>query len=140
MPTFIKAGLWKKAKKSLDGELELERLIRQSTPPSKNNLKDITSLVVAGVYTITKEDFFKTLVYTGLTDITVNITSSISLVNADFFNLLQTGSGKVTIGGSGVNINYTSDVLPTTYGDNALITVFVYTSDTVIVSGNLELA
>jgi imidazole glycerol phosphate synthase subunit HisF len=140
MPTFIKAGLWKKARKPLEGELELDRLIRENVPPAKNNTKNITSLVTSDVYTLTKEDFFKTLVYTGATDITINITSSLSLVSADFFNLLQAGAGKVTIAGSGVNINHTVDVLPTTYGSNALITVFVYTSDTVIVSGNLELA
>jgi hypothetical protein len=140
MPTYIKAGLWKKARKPLDGELELERLIRENVPPAKNNIKDITLLVTSNVYNLTKEDFFKTLVYTGATDITINITSSLSLVSADFFNLLQASTGKVTIAGSGVNINYTSDVVPKTYGVNALITVFVYTPNVVIVSGNLELA
>jgi hypothetical protein len=33
MPTFIKAGLWKKAKKALEGELNLTSLIQSLTPP-----------------------------------------------------------------------------------------------------------
>jgi len=33
MPTFIKAGLWKKAKKALEGELNLTSLIQSLIPP-----------------------------------------------------------------------------------------------------------
>ena len=33
MPTYIKAGLWKKAKKALEGELNLTSLIQSLIPP-----------------------------------------------------------------------------------------------------------
>ena len=102
--------------------------------------KDITSSVVAGVYTVISDDFFKTLVYTGSTDITIEFTSSITYVESDSLNILQIGAGQITVAGSGININYTTDVVPISYGPNSLITVLVYTPTTLIISGNLKLA
>jgi hypothetical protein len=118
----------------MDGNLEYLEVL------GKPSFKNITDLIVNDVYTLTNDDFFKTLIYTGSVDVTINITSSLSLISTDFFNLLQVGSGKVTIGGSGVNIEHTTDVLPTSFGLNALLTVLVYDSTNVIVSGNLKLA
>jgi hypothetical protein len=102
--------------------------------------KDITSSVVAGVYTITSDDFFKTLVYTGSDDITIEFTSSVTYVEGESLNILQIGAGAITVAGSGININYTTDVLPTSYGPNSLMTVLVYVPTTLILSGNLKLA
>jgi len=102
--------------------------------------KDITSSVVADVYTITSKDFFKTLVYTGSDDITIEFTSSISYTESESLNILQIGAGQITVAGSGININYTTDVLPISYGANSLMSVLVYTPTTLILSGNLKLA
>lgn len=102
--------------------------------------KDITSSVVANVYTITSDDFYKTLVYTGSTNITIQFTSSVTYVESESLTILQIGVGTITVAGSGININYTTDVLPTSYGPNSLMTVLVYTPTTLILSGNLKLA
>ena len=116
----------------------LRKYIIDSIPQPK--VKDITTSVVTGVYTITNDDFSKTLVYTGSTDITIQFSSSIIYTEALSLNILQIGAGIITVGGSGININYTTDVLPISYGPNSLMSILVYTPTTLILSGNLKLA
>jgi hypothetical protein len=116
----------------------LRKYIINSIPGPK--VKDITTNVVAGVYTITNDDFSKTLVYTGSTDITIEFSSSIIYTEALSLNILQIGAGIITVAGSGININYTTDVLPISYGANSLMSVLFYTPTTLILSGNLKLA
>ena len=116
----------------------IKKYVIDSIPQPK--LKDITTSVVAGVYTITNDDFSKTLVYTGSANITIQFSSSIIYTEAMSLNILQIGAGLITVAGSGININYTSDVLPISYGPNSLMSVLVYTPTTLILNGNLKLA
>jgi hypothetical protein len=102
--------------------------------------KDITSLVITGVYALVNEDFTKSLIYTGSSNINVQITSSLSFVTGTSFTIIQKGAGQITVSGSGVNINVPSDVVPTTYGANSIADIIVYSSTEVIVSGKLKFA
>lgn len=104
------------------------------------SFKDITSLIIAGVYTLTNEDFNTSLIYTGSSNINIQITSSLSFVTGTSFTIIQKGAGQITVSGSGVNINVPSDVVPTTYGTNSIADIIVYSSNEVIVSGKLKFA
>lgn len=104
------------------------------------SFSDITSSVISGTYTVTDNDFQKTLIYTGSDNINLLLTSSLTLVEGTSITLLQKGSGQITIVGSGVSINTTSDVVATTYGQNSLVDILVYSASIseVIVSGKLK--
>lgn len=104
------------------------------------SFSDITSSVISGTYTVTDNDFQKTLIYTGGDNINLLLTSSLTLVEGTSITLLQKGSGQITIVGSGVSINTTSDVVATTYGQNSLVDILVYSTSIseVIVSGKLK--
>ena len=104
------------------------------------SFKDITSLIIAGVYTLTNEDFNTSLIYTGSSNINIQITSSLSFVTGTSFTIIQKGAGQITVSGSGVNISVPSDVVPTTYGTNSIADIIVYSSNEVIVSGKLKFA
>jgi hypothetical protein len=108
----------------------------------KPEFNDITSGVTGGVYTVTDSDFLTTLVYTGSSNINVQLASSLELVSGSRITLLQKGSGQMTVVGSGVTISTTADVVATTYGANAMADVIVYSSVSpeVIVTGKLKFA
>lgn len=78
--------------------------------------KDITALVVAGVYTVTADDMFKTLLYTGYDNITVLFSSSVAAAAGSKVILTQQGIGSVTLEVSGYTLHYSADESPTMYG------------------------
>ena len=106
------------------------------------SFSDITSSVISGTYTVTNNDFLKTLVYTGTASINLLLTSSLTFVEGASITLLQKSSGQITVVGSGVVISTTSDVVATTYGANSLADILVYSASSpeVIVSGKLKFA
>lgn len=105
------------------------------------SLKDITSSVIAGTYTVTNSDFLKTLVYTGTDNIDLLLNLSLNFVEGTSIKLLQKSSGQITVIGSGVIISTTTDVVATTYGINSIIDILVYSASIpeVILSGKLKL-
>lgn len=106
------------------------------------SFSNITSSVISGTYTVTNNDFLKTLVYTGTASINLLLTSSLTFVEGASITLLQKSSGQITVVGSGVVISTTSDVVATTYGANSLADILVYSASSpeVIVSGKLKFA
>lgn len=82
----------------------------------KEVFKDITTLVVAGVYTITADDLFKTLLYTGYDNITVLLSSTLAAATGSWVSLTQQGAGRITLAVDGYTLNYSADESPTLYG------------------------
>ncbi|MFP9114591.1 hypothetical protein ACLI1A_11660 [Flavobacterium sp. RHBU_3] len=78
--------------------------------------KDITTLVVAGVYTVTADDLFKTLVYTGSNNVTVLLSSTVAAAAGSKITLTQQGTGRITFAVDGYTLNYSADESPTLYG------------------------
>jgi len=106
------------------------------------SFSNITSSVISGTYTVTNNDFLKTLVYTGTASINLQLSSSLTFIEGTSITLLQKSSGQITVVGSGVVISTTSDVVATTYGANSLADILVYSASSpeVIVSGKLKFA
>ena len=104
------------------------------------SFSNITSSVISGTYTVTNNDFLKTLVYTGTASINLLLSSSLTFIEGTYITLLQKSSGQITVVGSGVVISTTSDVIATTYGVNSIADILVYSvsSPEVIVSGKLR--
>jgi hypothetical protein len=106
------------------------------------SFSNLTSSVISGTYTVTNNDFLKTLVYTGTASINLLLASSLTFVEGTSITLLQKSSGQINVVGSGVVISTTSDVVATTYGANSLADILVYSASSpeVIVSGKLKFA
>ena len=105
------------------------------------NFKNIDSSLVSGTYSVLSTDYTKTLVYTGTSSINVVLSTGTTYSVGKWINVLQKGAGQITIGSNGFILSYSSDELPTTFGANSLVTVFVYSTSSpeLIVSGKLKL-
>jgi hypothetical protein len=106
------------------------------------NFKNIDSSLVSGTYSVLATDYTKTLVYTGTSSINVVLSTGTTYSVGRWINVLQKGTGQITIAANGFILSYSSDELPTTFGANSLATVLVYSTSTpeLIISGKLKLA
>jgi hypothetical protein len=105
-------------------------------------LNNIDSRVSGGACTVLDSDFYTTLVYTGSSNINLQLTTALTLVEGSRITVLQKGSGQVTVVGSGVIVSTTSDVVATTYGPNAMCDVVIYSASSpeAVVTGKLKFA
>lgn len=103
-------------------------------------LKVIDADVVDSLYTITNEDFGKTLVYNGLDDINMLLSTNLMYEPGYFVNVIQANMGNVAFVVDGFLLKHSPDELPETYAYNSTAGIIILEEYTALVFGKLKLA
>ncbi|MFP9114595.1 hypothetical protein ACLI1A_11680 [Flavobacterium sp. RHBU_3] len=108
----------------------------------EESYKIIDAQVSGGVYTVTADDFGKTLRYNGTGEITIVLSTVVPSVVGNQFKIYQACTGKITFSVNGYLLRYGNDVVPKLYGtySTAVIEVTDVSPATVYMYGKLELA
>lgn len=106
----------------------------------QQQLKIIDSLVVDSLYTITNEDFGKTLVYNGLDDINMLLSTNLTYEPGYFVNIIQSNAGNISFVVDGFLLKHSPDELPETYAYNSTATIIILEEYSALIFGKLKLA
>lgn len=92
----------------------------------KEDLQLIDRLIQGDKYAVTEDDFGKTLVYTGSTNIHIILSSSIYYEEGDNFHILQLGAGGVTFETDGFLLTHADDETPKLFGQHSMAKVLLF--------------
>jgi hypothetical protein len=106
----------------------------------QQQLKVIDTHVAGSLYTITNEDFGKTLVYNGLDDINMFLSTNLTYEPGYFVNVIQANMGNIAFVVDGFILKYSPDELPETYAYNSTATIIILEEYLALVFGKLKLA
>jgi hypothetical protein len=106
----------------------------------KQEIKVIDDLVTNGLYTITSDDFGKTLVYYGHESIDMLVSTNILYEDGYTLHALQAGAGSVKFVTNGFVLHHAADELPETYGFYSMAAITILDEFSVMVFGKLKLA
>lgn len=103
-------------------------------------LKHIDSLLTDSTYTITEDDFGKTLIYSGIDNINMLLSTNVNYSIGNFLNFIQSGPGSIKLVIDGFIIKHSLDELPETYGSNSVAGLTITDEYLVMIFGKLKLA
>jgi len=103
-------------------------------------LKIIDADVVGSLYTIVNEDFGKTLVYKGLDDINMLLSTNLTYQAGYTLNVIQSGMGHITFVADGFILDHSPDELPVTYSYHSTACLIILEEYSALVFGKLKLA
>lgn len=106
----------------------------------KQELKVIDNSIEDNLYTITPDDFGKTLVYNGIENIDMLLSTNILYENGDTLHFLQAGAGTIKFVTNGFILHHAADELPETYGFYSMAAITILDEFSVMVFGKLKLA
>lgn len=106
----------------------------------QQQLKVIDSLVLGSLYTITNEDFGKTLIYNGLNDINMLLSTNLNYKPGYFLNVIQSAIGNIAFVADGFILKHSPDELPETYSFNSAAGIIILEEYEALVFGKLKLA
>ncbi|WP_297334644.1 hypothetical protein [Flavobacterium sp.] len=106
----------------------------------KQQLKVIDNFIINNLYTITADDFGKTLIYSGVDNIDMLLGTDILYENGYTLHFLQAGAGTIKFVTNGFILHHAADELPETYGFYSMAALTILDEFSVMVFGKLKLA
>ena len=106
----------------------------------QQQLKVIDPFVVGSLYTITNDDFGKTLIYNGIDDIDMLLSTNLTYMPGYFLNVIQSAVGNIEFVADGFTLKHSPDELPETYSFNSTAGIIILDEYEALVFGKLKLA
>lgn len=106
----------------------------------QQRLKVIDSYVSDSLYTITNDDFGETLIYNGLDDIDMLLSTNLTYEPGYFLNVIQSSVGNISFVVDGFILKHSPDELPETYSFNSTAGIIILEEYEALVFGKLKLA